>query len=79
MSKKKRKFGFAKSSLKVKSTAELEKEVQEMLNVPDPPVFSGVPIEGQHPHTICGMPYKDCVKDNKKNENPRWPKRNRSR
>jgi len=71
MSKKKRKFRFAKSSLQVKSTAELEQEVQEMLNVPDPPVFSGVPTRGQHKHTICGVPYEDCVKQHKEeNENP---------
>ena len=74
MSKKKRKFRFTKSSLQVRSTAELDKEVKEMLSVPDPPVFSGVPAEGQHPHTICGIPYEDCVKKNKEeNENPRWP------
>jgi len=69
MSKKKRKFGFAKSSLKVKSTAELEKEVQEMLNVPDPPVSSGVSAKGPL-HTICGIPYEDCVKNKEENENP---------
>ena len=76
MSKKKRKFGFTKSSLQVKSTAALDKEVEEMLNVPDPPRASGA---ATHPHTICGIPYEQCVKDKDKNENPRWPKRNRSR
>jgi len=61
MSKKKRKFRFTKSSLQVRSTAELEKEVNEilMLNVPDPPAASGVMSNIMH------------LQDKDKNENPK--------
>ena len=58
---KKKKLGFAKSSLQVRSTAELDKEVNEMLNVPDPPSLSGVAILEQRP--------EDCMEDKENNEN----------
>ena len=59
---KKKQLGFAKSSLQVRSTAELDKEVSEMLNVPDPPPLSGVVILEQRP--------EDRVEDKENDENP---------
>ena len=72
MAKSKKKFGFGKSLLSVKSTAELQAEVQRTLDTPDPPMFSG----GTHfcgewnpPATVCGIPIEECRRN--KHEHPR--------